>query len=270
MRALLATLALAGCGVTLGDAPVGRDGTAASCKHVDVVLAVDNAGSSTQKEQMELRQTAFPAFASALLDMAGGIDDFRVGLVDGCTEPASFHTRGITRECNFAGGHVWMESSSPSLANEIDCVANIDSRDAQCSGGDNEQPVTAAAMALEPAWAGPGKPNAGFSRSDALLVVVALTAEDEQPVPNASAEDVYDRLVATKGDVNKMVFVGIGGESNCDNSYGGADDADKLQDVTRMFRDDDRGVFVDLCEDDLAQGLAATVDTIESACEDFL
>lgn len=279
-------LCVCGCGVTLGEAPSGSEGDGGGgggggkgdddggevtswCKQIDIVFAIDNTDGSTEKEQQALRDE-FPAFASKLLDMGGGLDDYRIALVDGCPLPASFHTRGITRECGFAGGNAWMDSSSPELASEFSCVAEIDSSAALCLGADDdEQPATTALAALEPAWAGPGMPNAGFLREGALLAVIALTPEDETPVPAASAQDIYDRFLALKGDAEKMVFIGLGGESSCGNDYGGAEDADTLQDITRKFRDNGHGSFIDLCDDPLERGLNRVVAAIESACEDW-
>ncbi len=260
-----------GDGTGNGDGTGGGNGESfASCKHIDVVIALDNSG-SMKEEKDAMRDIAFPGFANALINVAGGLDDFRVGALDACNRPANFHTRGLSGACNFHGGNTWMDSSSPNLVGEFKCVGDIDSSDMQCSGNsDDEQPATAAAEALEPAWTGPGKPNAGFLRDDALLVVVAITDEDEQPVPAADAQGVYDRLVAIKGDVNKMVFLGIGGASNCANgAYGSAENAQKLQNVTQKFVDKQRGVYWDLCKGNLDQGLTEALSVISSACEDF-
>lgn len=254
-----------------GDGTGGGNGESfASCKHVDVVIAVDNSG-SMREEKDALRDIAFPGFASALINVAGGLDDFRVGVLDACNKPANFHTRGVGGACNFQGGNAWIDSSSTDVVGEFKCVGDVDSSDMQCSGSnDDEQPATTAAVALEPAWTGPGKPNEGFLRDDALLVVVAITDEDETPVPGADAQAVYDRLVAIKGDVNKMVFLGIGGASSCDNgAYGSADHATKLENVTNKFIAKQRGVFWDLCQGNLDQGLTQALAVIESACEDF-
>jgi hypothetical protein len=284
MKTLLAGLliAAAGCGASMdgiideggddkGDGSGGNNGESfATCKHVDVVIALDNS-SSMKEEKDAMRDIAFPGFATSLINVAGGLDDFRVGVLDACNRPANFHTRGLGGSCDFQGGNVWMDSSSGNLVNEFKCVGDIDSSDMQCTGdSDDEQPATSAAEALEPAWTGPGMPNAGFLRDDALLVVVAITDEDEQPVPGADAQAVYDRLVAIKGDVNKMVFLGIGGASSCANgAYGSAKQATKLKNVTQKFIDQQRGVFWDLCQGNLDQGLTQALSVINSACEDF-
>jgi hypothetical protein len=239
------------------------------CKHIDVVIAVDNSG-SMREEKEALRDIAFPGFAQALINVAGGIEDFRVGVLDACPNPASFHTRGVGGACNFQSGKVWMESSSTALVDEFKCVGDIDSSGTSCSGSnDDEQPATAATVSLEPAYQGAGMPNAGFMRADALLVVVAITDEDEQPVPNATAQQIYDRLVAVKGDVKKMVFLGIGGASSCNGAYGSADNATKLKATTDLFINQQRGVFWDLCQGNLEQGLALSLQTIDQACRDF-
>ena len=174
MRALLATVLLAGCGAELGEPPSqgggGSGGLDRGSCNVDVVLGIDNSG-STDKEQDALRG-ALPDFADELRDLG----DFRVALVDGCATPARFHTRGQSGACNFAGGHPWIESSSSHVHDELRCVAEIDSSGEQCTGNnDDEEPLTTATTALEAAWAGASQPNAGFLRADGLLVVIALT-----------------------------------------------------------------------------------------------
>lgn len=282
MRVLLAAVLIA-CGPSprsgdddpdaasgTGSGSGAGSGSAAACKHVDVVIAVDNS-SSMHDEKQALRDIAFPGFAAALIGIAGGIEDFRVGVVDACNNPASFHTRGVAGACNFSSGRVWMESSSPRLVDEFKCVGDVDSTGNLCSGdNDDEAPATSAATSLEPAWMGPGKPNEGFLRDNALLVVVAITDEDEQPVPGANAQEIYDRLVAIKGgDVNKIVFVGIGGAMTCDGLYGHAREASKLHNLTNKFVAKQRGLFWDLCQGNLEQGLSTALTTINSACEDF-
>jgi hypothetical protein len=247
----------------------GPDQRAEYCKHIDVVIAVDNS-SSMQQEKDALRDIAFPGFAQQLINVAGGIEDFRVGVLDACPMPASYHTRGVSGACNFEGGKVWMESSSTKLVDEFKCVGDIYSGDATCSGSnDDEMPATAATISLEAAYQGAGMPNAGFLRTEALLVVVAITDEDEQPVPAANAQEIYDRLVAVKGDVKKMVFLGIGGASDCTGAYGNAKNATRLKNTTDLFSAQGRGVFWDLCQGNLDQGLAMALATIDQACRDF-
>ncbi len=238
-----------------------------ACRYVDLVFSVDPSGSMTEELQ-SMSTEVFPGFANALMDISEGLDDYRVGVIDACPDPANFHTRGQdTGECNFESGEVWMDSNDSDLTGEFECVGDIYTV-SNCTGNnDDEQPASAACAALEDASGA----NTGFLRDNALLVVVAITDEDEQPTPNQTAQQVYDRLVATKGDVAKMVFLGIGGgPGGCnDGVYGSADEATKLHAITNLFIDHNRGVWWDLCQGQLSDGLTDAMEVIESACNDF-
>lgn len=254
-------------------APGGESGTAAStlppqaCKRVDLVIAVDDSGSMTE-EMQAMRSQVFPAFATALLKIGGGLEDYRVAVLDACPTPATYHTRGNVGECAFESQQVWMDSSSTDLVGEFQCVGDIYSGDAQCSGkNDDEQPASAALAALSAPYA--AGENAGFLRDDALLVVIAITDEDEQPVPAATDAELYNKLVGIKGDVRKMVFLGIGGSQDCQGVYGQAKQAQQLKALTDRFTTEKRGVFWDLCQGKLEDGLTAAMKVIEEACNDL-
>lgn len=239
------------------------------CSLVDLIIAVD--GSSSMEEELEaMRDVVFPAFAQRLPLISGGIDDFRVGTLDACPTPANFHTRGAGGECNFSGGHVWIEGSSSALEDEFRCVGDIYQGDITCTGeNDEEQPASAAAAALEVEFGSTA--NRDFSRKTALLVVVAITDEDEQPTSSAeSAQAVHDRLVAAKGgDPNRIVFLGIAGGSECSGVYGDAEEAEKMKEIADLFAANGRGVFWDLCNGKLEDGLDLAFAVIESACNDI-
>lgn len=239
------------------------------CKHIDMVIAVDGSSSMTEELQA-MRDEVFPAFADRLLQISGGIDDFRVGTIDACPDPANYHTRGNAAECSFAGGKPWIDSASPNVRDEFECVGDIFQQDTNCSGqNDDEQPASAAAHSLETEFATGA--NAGFSRAQSLLIVVAITDEDEQPTSSAqSAQQVYERLVAAKGgDPARMVFLGIGGSQSCRGVYGDADEARKLKDVTSLFMQNGYGVFWDLCQGSLEDGLESAFTAIEAACNNL-
>jgi hypothetical protein len=252
-----------------GGSEGGGGGDGSGCKKVDIVIAVDDSG-SMREEKDAMRSIVFPAFAQRLRQVGGGLESYRIGVLDACPTPANYHTRGAGGECDFQSGKVWMESSSTALEAEFACVGDIVSDDVTCSGSnDDEQPSSAAAASLEPEWAGAGKPNEGFARPDALLVVIAITDEDEQPVPTNTAQGLYDRLVATKGDVRRMVFLGVGGSQSCSGEYGSAKEATLLKSLTQRFIGEGRGVFWDLCQGKLEDGLGEAMRVIEEACADF-
>jgi hypothetical protein len=246
------------------DAPLNPE----SCRLVDLVIAVDGS-SSMDEELVAMRSTVFPAFAQRLPMIGQGLDNFRVGTIDACPDPANYHTQGAGGACNFSSGQVWIDSSSPNLTAEFTCVGDIFLGDQNCSGdNDDEQPASAAAASLEPPYS--TGPNTGFSRDDALLVIVAITDEDEQPTPDRTAQEVYDRIVATKGgDVRRVVFLGIGGSTSCTGVYGTADQAVKLRTVTDLFIAQDRGVWWDLCVGNLEDGLDQAFAIISRACDEL-
>ncbi|WP_159397444.1 hypothetical protein [Sorangium cellulosum] len=246
----------------------GGDGSNRSgCEHIDVVFALDNSQSMTEEKE-SMSEVVFPAFAQALLQMSG-IKDFRAAVIDACPRPANFHTSGAAGDCSFQSGKPWMESASTEITREFQCVADLDSSDVECSGdSDDEQPASAAAAALEPPFS--TSENAGFLRDEALLVVVAITDEDEQPVPRQDPQAIHDRLVAAKGDAKNVVLLGIGGRSECQGAYGSADEAETLQQLVDTFADDGRGFFWDLCEGRLEDGLTNALTAIEEACTEFV
>ncbi len=249
----------------------GGDGgaLAAMCKRVDIVFSIDDS-SSMSEEQEVMGTIIFPAFAKKLLEIAPNLEDFRVGVMDACPKPANFHTRGLGGECMFQSGKPWMDSKSTKLVDEFACVGAIDSNDVECSGSnDDEQPASTIATSLEAPWHAPGGPNEGFLRDNAILVAIAMTDEDEQPVPKATAQEVYDRLVKIKGDVRKVVFLGIGGQTKCNGPYGSAKDAQVLKEVTALFEAQSRGVFWDICAGSFEEGLAKAIAAIKGACDEL-
>ena len=239
-----------------------------SCRFVDVVIAVD--GSGSMKEELgAMRDVVFPAFAQQLGDIADGLDDFRVATLDSCLSPANFHTRGVGGECNFEGGNAWINNSSSAMNQEFACVGDIYLADGNCTGNDDdEQPATAVVTALSDPWG--SNENAGFLREEALLVVIAITDEDEQSTTYTNTQQIYDELIALKGgDAEKIVFLGVGGSQQCKGAYGEASPATVLMQLTDMFKATNRGVWWDLCQGSLEDGLGEAFDIIEMACEEF-
>lgn len=260
-------VAMGGDGPTNGMADDGANQGA--CERVDVVFAVDNSA-SMQEEIAALRGPVFDSFPQALLSVGNGLSDFQLAVIDGCNQPAAFHDQGASGPCNFSTGTNFMVSDSPNLAEEFACVTELSPQgwsgmaDA-CSGdNDDEQPTNAAADAV-----GSDAVNTGFVRDDAVLVIVAITDEDESPNPDQTAEQIADKIIAAKGSVANVVFLGIGGGRLCDGEYGTALPANTLQAVTERFSVASRGVFWDLCDGDLETAFANLIDVVDSACLEF-
>ncbi|MBI5545714.1 MAG: hypothetical protein HY901_17640 [Deltaproteobacteria bacterium] len=255
-----------------GGASTARDGGLPdeTCRRLDLIFAVDDSNSMSQ-EQGAMRDTVFPAFARKLQERLPQLEDFRAAVIDACPLPGTFHTRGESGDCHFQSGKRWIESSSTNLVEEFSCAGSIDAQDSTCAGqDDDEQPASSAAASMEPPAYGPGGPNEGFLRADALLVVVAITDEDERPVPGATAQQVYQRILKAKAsDVRRVVFLGIGGAGYCLGEYGLTAEATMLKELTGLFAAQNRGVFWDLCSGHLEDGLDQTLTLIKTACDDL-
>lgn len=275
-------------------------GEGGACKIVDLVFSVDNSGSMTEEKEALRQDDVFGDFARALADIGDGLEDYRVGVLDSCPDPAELHTRGEDAqgnpiECAFSSEQPWM-TSGPELPTEFACAGSVYTDFAnpatyRCSDDDDtdERPAQAVAAAVE--QSGKGGLNQGFLRNDALLVLVAMTDEDEnmlvtdadgnlvmnggEPVQTTPRE-IYERLANLKGGQSqRMVFVGIAGKDGCDQddgAFGKAKPARKLQEITEYFNDpglgneSGRGIFWDLCAGDLASALTQALEVIERAC----
>jgi hypothetical protein len=263
----------------------GDAGESFACKHLDIVFSIDPSG-SMDEEMGAMGTEIFPGFADSLLDISQGLDDYRVGTLDACPDPAAFNTEGDISPvdsgnvaCTFASGQPWIEATPDTdpaaVKTEFTCVGQIDRIDngngitaGDCTGNnDDEQPASAVITALTAPFS--TDQNIGFLRDEAVLVVIAMTDEDEQPTPDATAQDLYDGLVAAKGDVKDMVFLGIGGGAACTGVYGDAEEATKLHELADLFIAQDRGVWWDLCQGNLQDGLSEALTVIEQACDDF-
>jgi hypothetical protein len=243
----------------------GEPGTIEACQYMDVVFSLDNSG-SMQEEKGAMTNEVFPAFADVLDEVGNGNIAWRAAVIDACPTPPSFHTAGLGGSCDFSGDNSWMYDGSPRLADEFRCVSDIDPALSACSGeNDDEQPASSIAAALEATDLNPG-----FLRENSLLVSIAITDEDEQPTPDQSAQGVHDRLVALKGgDIQRITFLGIGGATDCEGVYGEAREASKLKATTSLFANEERGLFVDLCEGRLEDGLSEIITIIDQACDQY-
>lgn len=259
----------------LGIQPDGglQDG---ACKKVDVILAVDNSG-TMQEEVAALRGPVFDALPEALLAVGDGLDDFHLAVIDACPKPAYYHNWGKDGACDYETGKNYMTSSSPELLAEFSCVTNLTNagynatldmcQDAGELKDDDEQPALTAAASVSPAAIAAA--NSGFLRDDAVLWVIAITDEDEEGF-GPDAQGIAQQLIDAKGDINDIVFLGVGGKSSCEGPYGSADQANLLRSVTEQFEAANRGIFWDLCQGDLPAAFAAALPLVDDACVNFV
>ena len=254
-----------------------EDGNPTGCTKVDVVISVDNSSSMTE-EIAALQGPVFDSFPTTLLDINNGLDDFQLGLIDACPKPAALQDMGGAGSCGYSTMRNYMVSTSPDLAGEFACATELpfmagwSGADDTCDDGldDDEQPAFTAASVVSPPFVDDA--NAGFVRPDALLMMVAITDEDEALVDASDALAIYDQIVAAKGgDVSRVAFLGVAGGSDCDGAYGSANDAVVAQGIAGLFEAQGRGMFWDLCQGQLEVGFQTFIETVvDSACGEFV
>jgi hypothetical protein len=241
-----------------------------------VIFAVDNSVSMVE-EHIAL-QEVFDTLPTQLLEVGNGIEDFHLGVINGCPIPGWLFNYGDSGFCDYSTGANYMSSNSPDLFDEFACVMELSNQGyndlpqlCQNTGaldGDNEQPASAAAAALRPENL--ADQNAGFLRDDALLFIVTMSDEDEHLIDGignpVDHQDIIDGIVAAKGNIDHVIFLGVGGDSFCDGPYGSAGNAPNLKDIAQPFIDAERGIFWDICGGDLPAALAAGIQIVDQAC----
>lgn len=261
------------------------------CSKVDVLLVVD--ASETMTAELATLPATFAAMQETLaLEVGDGIEDFNIAAINACPKPPNFHNFGADdTDCQFPDGRNWLASSDAMLDQRFACVVQfpVQEEALEEKGGDNggynsipdtcidgddedEQPAWTAAMALDPGVAA----NAGFSRPDSVLFVVAITDEDEALVDPDDAAEIRDAIVAAKGDPDKVVFLGIGGDQGgCNSAYDDDEvkDSEVLRDVADAFGD--RGLYRTMCnkrgDDPIGAAFEEALTTVvDAACSQFV
>lgn len=261
------------------------------CSKIDVLLVVD--ASETMTAELATLPATFAAMQETLaLEVGDGIEDFNIAAINACPSPPNFHNFGADdTDCGFPDGRNWLASSDTMLDQRFACVVQFPLQEEALAdkGGDNggynsipdncsdeddedEQPAWTAARALAPDVAA----NAGFAREDSVLFVVAITDEDEALVDPDDADEIHAAIVAAKGDADKVVFLGIGGdEGGCNSAY----DEDEVKDseVLRAVADafGDRGLYRTMCKKRGDDPIGAAFDealttVVDTACTQFV
>ena len=252
-------------------------GSTQACRKVDLLIVVDN--SSSMKQEQDGLVAAFPGFADSIREVLGDAEGFHVGVVttdafDGnpgnCDDLGDLVTR-TSQECTpFASGARFLDESESDLATKFSCVASVGT-----GGSGGEIQVEAAWRALSPDRNAPGQCNAGFVRDDALLVLVVITDEDDEPTcdpfggcfggSGSGPPAWFDRISAVKQDneENVVVLSLVGTpQSNCD-----AEHARRIIEFTESFT---HGFVGDICAPSYQQFFSDAISVIDLACEGFV
>jgi hypothetical protein len=177
----------------------------------------------------------------------------------------------------YADGFNYM-TEADDLAQKFTCAAQVG-----IDGYGDEKPMQSTLEALGPQLNGEYGCNQGFSREDALLVLVLITDEEddhESDVVEGSPGDPIDwfeDITALRGDIESNVVVlslvgPIGPDpAECPvrespTAIDGADVATRLIEFTSMFTN---GFVGRVCEDDYDDFFNEAIDSVAMACNDF-
>lgn len=168
-------------------------------------------------------------------------------------------------------GRRYLLSTDPDLDGTFQCMASVG-----IDGEPNERPMQALTTALGE-LSEPGGCNAGFLRDDALLVVTVVSDEDDVLASLGDPADWKAALVEHKGGYEgSVVALGLLGDADVpgavcspfdptDNS--GASPAPRLREWAESFP---YGFWASVCEPDYAPLFRDAIETIDTACEEFI
>lgn len=167
--------------------------------------------------------------------------------------------------CVLAGGRRYMVlPGEPEPATAFDCIARV--------GDSGPAPPMGEALvaAVSPALNAEEGCNAGFLRSDALLVVTMITDREDQE-SKTSPMDWYDAVVTAKGNPGAVVMLAIQPQTlvgepkpNCTYDDGAVS---RLQELIELFPFHDEG---DCCAESYVPFFETAVGRIAEACSSFV
>ncbi|MEX1369407.1 MAG: hypothetical protein AB1Z98_40140 [Nannocystaceae bacterium] len=284
----------------VGNETAGSDGIDTGdegCKKVDLLFVIDNSGSMAD-EQANL-VAAFPGFIAAMQQELAETDGYNIGVVtsdvyiyDLECSPLSvgnlvYQTGGpdsSNGNCGpYTSGLNFM-TENDDLADKFACAGQVG------TGGDgDERPMDAMIAALTPPLVDEGGCNEGFLRDDALLVVVLITDEEDDPetmedacngmpLPGSSGSPGtwFDALVDIKGKEQSVVVLSlVGPDGNvapmcpaldkCNGGIVGAEVATRILEFTSMFT---FGFVGQVCGD-YGPIFQEAIGVIKTACDEF-
>jgi len=262
-------------------AAAAPDGGAAApgCNAIDFLFVIDNSLSMLQEQSnlaasfagfMQVVSGTLPATDHHIMviDTDGWDGDGAQSDPEQCEDTlgAGKRASALGADCGVEGPQRFIVPGQPDLSGVFSCLARVGT-----FGDFGEQPVDALLRALS-AENGPGGCNAGFSRPDAILVVVLVTDEDDTRSAG-QAEDWRRALIEAKGGNERAVVVlGLLGDDNVEGGLPGGPcppvsfDAPELQ---RFVQSLPLGSLASVCAENYAPFLEQAVTNIQSACEEL-
>lgn len=277
--------------VATGDEEGGNPGdNDTPCNKVDLLFVIDNS-LSMEDEQTSLI-SSFPGFIDGIQTRLPSETDWHLGITTtdlymyngpGCLAMGGLVTKtggdgSSNQMCGpYAAGLNYM-TTADNLGQSFSCAAQVG-----IQGYGDEQPMLATLEALGPNLNAQHGCNKGFSRPDALLVLVLITDEEDDHESNqifgspGDPPDWYDDLVALRGEIESNVVVlslvgPVGPDpAQCPLRAGplaveGSDIAHRLVEFTSMFT---HGFVGRVCEASYDEFFNTAIDAVDTACNDF-
>lgn len=290
-------------GGSAGSASGGGESNPVGCEKVDFVFVIDS--SRSMEDEQDNLLASFPEFINAIRNTLM-IDDFQLMAVDagaeldgsGCdgTLGAGRTRSGAGTDCGLPDGQRYATSDQADLESVFSCAAARG-----IEGATNEETMEALLESIGP-LAQPGECNEGFLRPDALLVVVIMTDEEDDPndTQGAGALDGScnpadtDRnssgdpsswasavAAAKAGNPRAVVVLSLIGDcdvgGDCEgmrlqgmdltSPISGAEPAPRIRQFTESF---DFGSVGPICADDFIPFFTSAVSVVGTACDGFV
>jgi hypothetical protein len=256
------------------------------CKRLDFLFVIDSSN-SLNEEQANLIGS-FPGFVASIQATLSDVDDYHVGVVTsdpyafnapGCTEIGALVTQTGGKDSSesvcdpFADGFRFM-TENDDLGARFACTAQVGT-----GGLNDEAMMQAATRAIAPDINGAGGCNESFIRSDALLILVLITDEDDPGTcimgnidctgSPGDPQTWYDNMVMIKEVASNIVVLSLvwGAPGNvCGPPPGTEKLGERIMEFTQMFAN---GFIGDICAPSYDGFFQDAVDAIDVACDDF-
>lgn len=227
-------------GSGFGDGGSGG-GTSGGCTKVDFLFVIDN--SVSMNDEQDALVASFPGFMATIQDTVAASSDYQILVADtddwgrcntanpwaGAT-PANptcneyiestvfeecdrvrgagvVHPAGelaSNMPCDVFGGNRYIVQGDPNAAASFACMAKVGT-----AGHPSERPMEAIVGAVSSELNGPQGCNAGFIRSDAILVITFIS-DDLNYEDTGTPQSWYDAVVAAKGgQADAVVVLGL-------------------------------------------------------------
>ena len=162
--------------------------------------------------------------------------------------------------CELSGGRRYMLSNEPNKKAAFECIASLGH-----SGG-GHLAGWAAVSAVQPELVGPGGCNAGFLRSDALLVLAIVTNSPDSYSPYNGYVWANKILAVKGGEQDAVVAVIVSHDGDQPVSLCGAQQISPKFELTKMAETLKHSLLVSPCEPSYAPPFAKAAEMVLDVC----